>query len=307
MRNEGLLLPDLCRSLGDLTSDIQRLGYEVEVIFMDNSSNDETKPYLQNFVRDNTSTVAYRYVRNQRDIGLQASLMTSMEIAQGDAYVVLHSDLEDPPELILKFISEWESGYKTVVGVMETRSDPKMYQLTSKLFYRILKLTSDQHVLADFTDFFLIDKSVYKDISLRPRTNQYIRGIISANYGVDSRISYNRRRRKAGNSNFNFAKRYEVALDAIFAIGTKIPRSLSLLTFVFSLLSIIPYFLIPIQSELRIHFEVSKILMLNLICLGLTIMAACFEILFRIYNFLINTNKSYLYEEFNPKSDDGSS
>lgn len=304
MRNERPNLPDLCRQLEILCLGIQQIGLKVEVLFMDNASTDNTEEYLKDYILKNSTDSHLRYIRNKRDIGLQASLMTSMEIANGDALVVLHSDLEDPPELVLEFITKWKAGHKAVVGVMRTRQDPILYQLTSKLFYKILTISSDQRVLADFTDFFLIDQSIYKDIALRPRNNQFIRGIISANYGVDSRIDYNRRRRKAGQTHFNFVKRYEIALDAVFALGTKIPRY-------FTLFSIICMFTITICDVLCIFVnilksdvEIYQLITFNVLGAILLISASCFEILFRIYNFLLNTTRSYLFDEFNSDIED---
>jgi glycosyltransferase involved in cell wall biosynthesis len=301
MKNEALLLSDLCKALEKLTSQIYQRGYIVEVIFMDNASSDNTKEFMENYINSNDTKVNYRYIRNNRDIGLQASLMTSMEIAKGDAFIVLHSDLEDPPQLIIDFIKSWENGNKTVVGVMETRSDPLLYQWSSKLFYRLLKITSDQKVVADFTDFFLIDRSIYKDIAQRPRTNQYIRGIISANYGIGERISYQRLRRKAGKSNFNFAKRYEVALDAIFALGTRLPRYFSIFSTVLFFGSLLMYFILPFGSVFGAKLDYSTLALVNLITLILLGLAMSLEILFRIYNFLLNSSKEYSYEEYKSK------
>ena len=301
MRNEALLIDDLCMALEVLTREICQRGYNVEVIFMDNASSDNTRELIENFVNLNQTETNYRYIRNTRDIGLQASLMTSMEIANGDAFIVLHSDLEDPPQLIIDFIKSWEKGNKAVVGVMETRSDPRLYQWSSKLFYRILKIASDQKVVADFTDFFLIDRSIYEDIALRPRTNQYIRGIISANYGIDERISYQRLRRKAGKSNFNFAKRYEVALDAIFALGTKLPRFFTIFSTASFFVSLFAYTSLPFGSAFGVQVNYAILLVVNLITLTLVGVAVGLEILFRIYNFLLNSNKKYSYEEFKGK------
>lgn len=301
MRNEALLIADLCMALESLTREICQRGYNVEVIFMDNASSDNTRQLLENFINLNETETNYRYIRNTRDIGLQASLMTSMEIANGDAFVVLHSDLEDPPQLIIDFIKSWEKGNKAVVGVMETRSDPRLYQWSSKLFYRILKITSDQKVVADFTDFFLIDRSIYEDIALRPRTNQYIRGIISANYGIGERISYQRLRRKAGKSNFNFAKRYEVALDAIFALGTKLPRFFTIFSTASFFISLFAYTALPFGSVFGVEGDYAILLVVNLITLILVGVAVALEILFRIYNFLLNSNKKYSYEEYKGK------
>jgi glycosyltransferase involved in cell wall biosynthesis len=296
MRNEAELLQELCYELDHLSNKILEKNLKVEIIFIDNASTDATKDVLTKYAPRSTKSRVLRYIRNNRDLGLQSSLMTSMEIANGDALVVLHSDLEDPPELILEFIDAWILGKKAIVGVMKTRSDPKLYQFTSKIFYRILKATSDLHVLANFTDFFLIDKSIYSDIARRPHSNQYIRGIISANYGVDLRIPYDRRRRKAGNTNFNFAKRYEVALDAIFALGNRIPRYTTLFSFALLCWSLLLWPIKMFSLEFM-ALEPSQLFFLNIFLFSVVIIAFSFELLFRIYNFLLSSTSSLTYEE----------
>jgi glycosyltransferase involved in cell wall biosynthesis len=303
MRNEVNLIEQLCKEVTQLVRAINTIGLSVEVIFIDNASTDETFNLLLTIGPHSTAQNKYRYIKNERDIGLQASLMTSMDLASGDALVILHSDLEDPPQLILEFISEWEKGSKVVVGVMKNRSDPMFYQLTSRFFYKFLQLTSDNNLLANFTDFFLIDKKVYKEIATRPRSNQYIRGIISDHYGVDKRIYYDRGRRKAGKSNFNFAKRYEVALDAIFAFGGRIPRFFSVGSMICSITTTIGFF-----SLLAYNFifqGLNQRLVLFLFCIMLLsyislITSLVFEVCFRIYNFLLNTTKSYSFQESIP-------
>lgn len=297
MRNEAPTIPELSDSLERLVNQINLLSIKVEVIFMDNASIDNTIEKLKLHIPASSEMCQYRVIRNHRDVGLQASLMTSMEIATGDAFVVLHSDLEDPPELILEFVRAWTEGNKSIVGVMSSRSDPKLYQWTSKLFYRILKLSSDSCVVPDSTDFFLLDRSIYKDIATRPRTNQYIRGTVSSYYGIDIQFPYKRRRRKFGKTNFNFAKRYEVGVDAILALGTRIPRYLALLSGSLFVLSLFVWPIVTALSFLGYRANYLLCLLFNLITLIALISSLGVEILFRVYNYLINAPRNYEFDE----------
>ena len=63
-----------------------------------------------------------------------------MDIARGDATVVIDADLQDPPEIIRLFVEKWKEGYDVVYGVREKRQgEGKMKVLTAALFYRVLK------------------------------------------------------------------------------------------------------------------------------------------------------------------------
>lgn len=39
-----------------------------------------------------------------------------MDLALGDAIIVIDADLQDPPEVMLKMIEKWKEGYEVVYG-----------------------------------------------------------------------------------------------------------------------------------------------------------------------------------------------
>ena len=90
--------------------------YEFEFVFTDNHSEDATFPLLQDMARRDPRVRAYRFSRN---FGFQRSIMTGYTKARGDAAIQMDVDLQDPPDLMGRFLSEWENGAE--VGVRRAR------------------------------------------------------------------------------------------------------------------------------------------------------------------------------------------
>ncbi len=55
-------------------------------------------------------------IKHSRNFGSQAAFVSGMEIATGDAVVLMDGDLQDPPELIPLFFEQWQKGYEVVYG-----------------------------------------------------------------------------------------------------------------------------------------------------------------------------------------------
>ncbi len=80
--------------------------------------------------------------------------------AKGDAVVLMASDLQDPPELLLAFINKWENGFKIVAGVKTTSEESKMFFLIRKSYYALVQRIADIKLINNFTGFGLYDKEV---------------------------------------------------------------------------------------------------------------------------------------------------
>src|SRR5258706_16135413 len=80
-------------------------GYNYEVIFIDNASTDETVAVLKQIARDDRRV---KIIVNTRNFGHIRSGYHALVQARGDAVIPMASDLQDPPEMIPKFIEQWE-------------------------------------------------------------------------------------------------------------------------------------------------------------------------------------------------------
>ena len=121
--------------------------------------------------------------------------MAFLDQARGDAIINLQADLQDPPDLIPKFIELWEKGNNIVIGIY-TRSDDKFFiSIARKLFYFLFKKIVNIDVSANANSFGLIDKKVLNIIRLLPEKYRFYRGLLFWVGFKRAYIKYQRRKR----------------------------------------------------------------------------------------------------------------
>src|SRR5690606_34321754 len=109
--------------------------YDFEFVFTDNRSTDRSFEILKGLAERDPRVRALRFSRN---FGYQRSILTGYLNATGDAVIQLDCDLQDPPAMILDFLSHWEDGYQVVYGVRRRRQEGLLITTLRKIFYRAI-------------------------------------------------------------------------------------------------------------------------------------------------------------------------
>ncbi len=191
--------------------------YDYEFVFTDNHSSDDTFFELARLAERDPKVRAFRFSRN---FGFQRSILTAYRKARGDAAIQLDCDLQDPPELLLDFIREWEAGFKVVYGVRRSRKEGFLITLARKMFYRIIDLLSEDELPYDAGDFRLVDRVALDQLLLQDDYKPYIRGAL-ATMGFDQKgIPYDRSARTLGESKFKLRDLFALAIDGILSHST---------------------------------------------------------------------------------------
>src|ERR1700733_1778321 len=197
--------------------------YRYEHILIDNHSTDRTVEILRGIAAKDSKV---KVIVNARNFGHIRSPHHAILEATGDAVVVLLSDLQDPPEMILSFVREWEAGYPIVVAIKSTSDENGlMYRIRSAYYKTVARLT-DVKVLEHFTGFGLYDRRVI-DILKRDFDDPYpyFRGQI-AEIGLPYKeLHYNQKRRVRGITKNNFYTLYDMAMLGITNLS-KVPLRL---------------------------------------------------------------------------------
>jgi glycosyltransferase involved in cell wall biosynthesis len=228
--------------------------YRYEHIIIDNNSTDGTVDELRKIAAQDKNV---KVIVNARNFGHIRSPHHALLEAQGDAVIVLLSDLQDPPELIKDFLREWEAGWPIVVAIKTASDESKlMYAIRSAYYKTIAKLT-DVKVFEQFTGFGLYDRKVM-DILRRdfPDPNPYFRGQI-AEIGLPAKqIEYHQKRRTRGITKNNWYTLYDIAMLGITNLS-KIPlRAVVFLGFVCAGLSmLVGVFYLVLKLVFWSHFE----------------------------------------------------
>jgi hypothetical protein len=80
--------------------------------------------------------------------------------ARGQAVIVMVSDLQDPPALLVDFIQKWEEGYKIVLGQKIGSNESSVFYFLRTLYYKTAKRLADVELLEHVTDSdFMIGRS----------------------------------------------------------------------------------------------------------------------------------------------------
>ncbi len=215
--------------------------YRYEHIIIDNHSSDNTVEILRGIAARDPNL---KVIVNARNFGHLRSPQHALMEAQGDAVVVLLSDLQDPPELILEFIREWEAGYPIVVAVKSTSDENGLMYRVRSAYYKTVARLTDVKVLEHFTGFGLYDRKVM-DILRKDFQDPYpyFRGQIAEIGFPQKIIHYHQKRRTRGITKNNFYTLYDMAMLGITNLS-KVPLRLVVFGgFVCAMLSLFAGFL----------------------------------------------------------------
>ena len=243
--NEEETLPELHRRLTDVLSAI---GLRYEILYIDDGSTDKSLPLLAQY---HTESPSVRVVSFSRNFGHQTAISAGIQLATGDAVVVLDGDLQDPPEIIPRFIEKWNEGFQVVYAVRKARKEIFLKRWSYAIFYRLLRSISYIDIPPDSGDFSLMDRSVVDILKIMPERNRFVRGLRTWIGFRQSGIEYERAERYAGRSKYGIAKLFKLAYDGLITFSF-FPLKLSTkLGFAFSLMALLSALLIVFLKVTR--------------------------------------------------------
>ena len=137
--------------------------YDFEAIIVENGSADDTYEKLL-AIRERDPR--FKILRLSRNFGAEGAVTAGLRRATGDAAVIMCADLQDPPEVIPRFIERWEEGYENVYGVITRRTDEGIVRrAATRVFYWLIDKLSDHPVPRNVSDFRLVDRRAYEALN----------------------------------------------------------------------------------------------------------------------------------------------
>jgi dolichol-phosphate mannosyltransferase len=201
-----------------LRAELDYIGEPYEIIFVDDGSTDESRAIL---TRHSLSDPRIRIVALSRNFGHEMATTAGLELAKGQAAIIIDADLQDPPEVMREFVARWREGYKVVYGVRARREGEGPFKkVTSYLFYRLMARIGDIPIPADTGDFRLLDRrilDVYKQLSEDPR---FFRGLVSWIGFKQIGVPFVRKPRHAGYTKYRPTRLFRLAFDTITAFSS---------------------------------------------------------------------------------------
>jgi glycosyltransferase involved in cell wall biosynthesis len=209
IRDEEETLGELHSRLSSL---LESLDGPAEVIFIDDGSKDSS--YFQ-MLNIHGLDPRFKVVRLSRNFGHQIAITAGIDLAAGDAVVIMDGDLQHPPEVIPEMTRRWRDGYEVVYGVMHRRTESWFKRASARAFYGLLSRLTDVQVPPAAGDFRLVDRKALDAFRAMRERNRYIRGMFSWIGYRQIGVPYESPPRSAGRSKYTLGRMMKLALDGI--------------------------------------------------------------------------------------------
>jgi dolichol-phosphate mannosyltransferase len=217
-----------------LSAVLQDMGHEYEIIYVDDGSQDQSPALLNRLARGDGHVVVVELARN---FGHQVAISAGLEHSRGRAVCIMDADLQDPPEVLPKFLEKWQEGAEVVYAIRTMRKEWWGKRLAYAGFYRLLQRVANIRIPLDAGDFCIMDRCVVDQLVQMPERNRFVRGIRSWIGFHQVGVAYERHSRHAGRPKYTFRKLIYLALDGLISFSHMPLRIITLLGIAVSLLS----------------------------------------------------------------------
>lgn len=226
------------KNIADLTREIsihmQNLNYDYEHIIIDNGSVDNT----QNIIRDICSKdKRVKAIFNRKNFGHIRSPHHAFLQAKGDSVIVISSDFQEPPSLIVELIRKWEQGSSIILLKRRTSKSNFFLEFLRTSFYKIINLFAEIRLIEKTTGTGLFDKKIVDEIKKINEPYPYFRGLVSEVTDKIDIVEFDQDERRFGKSSNNYYTLLDMAALALIKHSRKPLRFMTLFGFFFSLIS----------------------------------------------------------------------
>ena len=209
-------------------------GYELELVFVDDGSKDESLALL--LEQQQLHPEIIRVVKLTRNFGSMSAIQAGLTIATGDCVGMIAADLQDPPELFLEMVREWEKGAKAVFAVRADREESASQKFFSNTYYSLMRRFALPEYPEGGFDFFLVDRQVVTDVNEIREKNTNLMSLVFWLGYRPVMIPYIRRSRRKGTSRWTLAKKVKLFIDSFVSFSYAPIRFLSVTGLVVALL-----------------------------------------------------------------------
>jgi glycosyltransferase involved in cell wall biosynthesis len=228
--NEEPVLDELERRLGQLLAEMDPAG-KWEVIFVNDGSRDASRQMLEAAC---TKEPRFKLINLSRNFGHQIAITAGLDLAEGDAVVIMDADLQDPPEVIREMLQRFAEGYDVVYAVRRRRHGESWFKrATAAIFYRTLERVVGVNIPRDAGDFRLMSRRSVLALRGLREANRFVRGLVAWIGFRQTAVYYDRNARFAGDTHYPLHKMLRFASDGIISFST-LPLRLATLLGLFS-------------------------------------------------------------------------
>ncbi len=183
---------------------LEGMNCRYEILFVNDGSRDRTLEILKE-VRIHEPNI--KIVDLSRNFGHQLAITAGIDLAGGDAVIVIDGDLQDPPELFPELVAKWQEGFDVVHAKRRKREGETTFKLlTAKLYYRIIREIAQVDIPVDVGDFRLMSRRAVDGLKSLREQHRYVRGMVAWLGFNQGTVEYDRSARFAGETKYSLRR-----------------------------------------------------------------------------------------------------
>ena len=197
---------------GELVEVARAEGYELDVIFVDDGSTDESWSVLRRIAADDACARAIRFRRN---FGKAAALSAGFSSARGELIMTLDADLQDDPHEIPRFLARMAEGYDVVSGWKKVRYDPWHKVWPSRVFNWMVSHLTGVHLHDHNCGMKCYRREIFDEVCLYGELHRFVPVLAAARGFRPAEIVIGHRTRKFGASKYGVSRIFKGFLDLL--------------------------------------------------------------------------------------------
>jgi dolichol-phosphate mannosyltransferase len=214
-------IPELC---GRLISTLSRISDDFEILLVEDRSQDQSWKCIQEESAKDDRVVGIRLARN---FGQHRAITAGLDVAEGDWVIVMDCDLQDPPEKIQDLYDKAIQGFEIVLAQFVERTEPRVRQYRSKLFWRLLSWLAGIEFDPRVGNFRIMSQRVVRNFRRYREQLRFLGGITSLMGFTTTSVTMTRDQRFLGETSYNFSDLLRIAIQMVMAYSDK-PLRLSI-------------------------------------------------------------------------------
>jgi glycosyltransferase involved in cell wall biosynthesis len=204
---------NLATFVASVEAAMRAIAQPYEIVFVNDGSDDSTLA-LMTRLRKTHGRIAI--VDLSRNFGKEIATTAGLDLAKGDAVVVIDADLQDPPEIIAELIAGWREGYDVVYARRRERhGDGPVKRLTASLFYKLIHRIGAVDVPENVGDFRLMSRKAVDAVCSLREHHRFMKGIFAWIGFPAKEVLYDRAPRAGGTTKWNYWRLWNLSIEGI--------------------------------------------------------------------------------------------
>ena len=218
--NEEQVLPALHERLRTALAEVEG-GYEL--LYVDDGSSDGSVDLIEGWANAEPSVTLIQLSRN---FGMEIAMSAGLDHARGAWTVLMHADLQDPPELIPDMLRSAADEQADVVFARRIgRDESRVKRLLATGFYAMMRSLARVPYQGQAGDFRLMSRRVTDTLRTMPERRRFLRGMVAWVGFKQVPIEYKRAGRQAGGG-ASYPALFRLSLEALTSFSD-VPLSIA--------------------------------------------------------------------------------